>query len=342
MAASLGLGSGRALLLEPRDEALDGEGLGAAVAGGGSGGGLSGGGGGGRGSRGGGSRGGGHGGSGGGRVAGARAGTRARAGARLVQSRAGDLVGGVVAAVDVVLDAGVGGGVQGGSQDTLRLVGTSAGDLDVEALGVVLGAVLGAGAVQGDGLVAEDVVSGGEAGRHGHGPGVVVGDHLVGGPAVGEASLVNLDPLEGALVGVGAVGSALGDVGQHGTDVAFGPLGPLEVDLAAGLDGGGGLGGLCVLVADDVGGGVGVRGNEAVVEVLGGPSGGVGGGLALLSLVVVGEVVTLGVDAVGDDAGDGAVGGGGGREGSESKEGRHVDVWWGTGKSRFGMNGVWK
>lgn len=324
MAASLGLGGGRALLLEPSNEALHVVGLSAAVTSGGSSGGLS--------SRGsgdsglGGSRGSGgrgSGGSGGGRVTGSGSRSRSRAGTSTVQSRARDLVARVVTAVDVVLDTGVGGSVQGGTDNTLRGVGATASDGNVQALGVVLGTVLGTSTVESDGLVAEDVVAGGEGGRDGDGPGVVVGNHLVGSPAVGVASLVDLDPLESRLVGVSAVGSALGNVGDHGTDVAGGPVGPLEVDLSAGLDGGRGGGCLGVLVADDVSLTVGVGGNEAVVEVLSGPSGGGGSLLALLGHVVVGEVVTLGVDTVNFDTGDGAVGGSGGRKGSESKEASH-------------------
>lgn len=325
MAASLGLRSRRALLLEPSNEALHVVGLSAAVTSGGSSGGLSSrgsGDGGLGGSRGSGGRG--SGGSGRGRVTGSRSRSRSRAGTSAVESRAGDLVAGVVAAVDVVLDTGVGGGVQGGTDNALRGVGATAGDGDVQALGVVLGTVLGTSTVESDGLVAEDVVAGGEGGRDGDGPGVVVGNHLVGRPAVGVASLVNLDPLESRLVGISAVGSALGNVGDHGTDVAGGPVGPLEVDLSAGLDGGRGGGCLGVLVADDVSLAVGVGGNEAVVEVLSGPSRGGGSLLALLGHVVVREVVTLGVDTVDLDTSDGTVGGSGGRKGSESKEGSHL------------------
>ena len=326
MAASLGLRSGRALLLEPSNEALHVVGLSATVTSGGSSGGLrsrGSGDGGLGGSRGSGGRGsGGSGGSGRGRVTGS--GSRSRAGTSAVESRAGDLVARVVAAVDVVLDTGVGGGVQGGTDNALRGVGATAGDGDVQALGVVLGTVLGTSTVESDGLVAEDVVAGGEGGRDGDGPGVVVGNHLVGSPAVGVASLVNLDPLESRLVGISAVGSALGNVGDHGTDVAGGPVGPLEVDLSAGLDGGRGGGCLGVLVADDVSLAVGVGGNEAVVEVLSGPSRGGGSLLALLGHVVVREVVTLGVDTVDLDTSDGTVGGSGGRKGSESKEGSHL------------------
>ena len=191
--------------------------------------------------------------------------------------------------------------------------------------------------MQRDGLVAEHVVTRGERGRDSHAPRVVVGDHLVGRPVVGEANAVDLDPLERGLVGGRALAIALGDVGEHGTDVAFGPLGPLEVDLAAGLDGAGGGGCLGVLVADDVGVGVGVGGDEAVVEVLGGPGGGLRDLLALLGEVEGRDIVALVVGAVGEVAGDGAVGGSGGRKGSDGKDGRHLDCWKVDGEVEGGM-----
>lgn len=90
-----------------------------------------------------------------------------------------DGVAGDVTTVDVVLDALVGGGVEGGAGNAVGAAaagvgGARASDLDVDALGVVLGAVLLAGGVQGDDLVAEHVVTGGEGLGDGEGPGVVV------------------------------------------------------------------------------------------------------------------------------------------------------------------------
>lgn len=245
----------------------------------------------------------------------------AGAGASAVQSWAGDLVAGVVAAVDVVEDAGVGVLVQGRAEGALGVVGAAAGDLDVQALGVVLGAVLLARAVERDGLVAEDVVAGSERRGDVHGPGVVVGNHLVGRPVVSETGFVNLDPLQGGLVGIGAVAGALGDVGDHGADVRFGPGGPLEINLSTSLHRGRRGGGLGILVADNVGGGIGTGSDEPVVKVLSVPSRGGRGSLALLDLVVVLQVEALGEGAISNDAGDNPMSGSGSRKSNKLEEG---------------------
>lgn len=93
---------------------------------------------------------------------------------------AGDGVAGDVTTVDVVLDASVSSLVKGSSSNAVSTVGAGvggagAGDLNVDALGVGLGAVLLAGGVEGDDLVAEDVVAGCERLRDGEGPLVAVG-----------------------------------------------------------------------------------------------------------------------------------------------------------------------
>lgn len=94
--------------------------------------------------------------------------------------RARDGVAGDVTTVDVVLDALVGGLVKGGAGNAVSAVGAGVGgarasDLNVDTLGVGLGAVLLAGGVEGDDLVAEDVVASGERLGDGEGPRVVVG-----------------------------------------------------------------------------------------------------------------------------------------------------------------------
>ena len=75
--------------------------------------------------------------------------------------------------------------------------------------------------MQGDDLVTDDVVARGEVGRDGNGPGVVVGDQLVGGPVAGvgardPAGLGELDPLEGGGGDGAAVAVAGGDVVNYG------------------------------------------------------------------------------------------------------------------------------
>jgi len=91
-----------------------------------------------------------------------------------------DGVAGDVTTVDVVLDALIGGLIKGGASHAVGAVGAGvggarAGDLDVDTLGVGLGAVLLAGGVEGDDLVTEDVVASGERVGDGEGPRVVIG-----------------------------------------------------------------------------------------------------------------------------------------------------------------------
>lgn len=63
--------------------------------------------------------------------------------------------------------------------------GSRSRDLDVEALGIVLSTVQGASAVQGDDLVAEDVVSGGQRLGHRRGPLTALVDQRLGRPLLG-------------------------------------------------------------------------------------------------------------------------------------------------------------
>jgi hypothetical protein len=86
--------------------------------------------------------------------------------------------------------------------------------------------------VEADDLVAEHVVTRGQARGDIDLPGVAVGDQVVRGPAAGvgaglEASLGNLDPLERRLVDGAEVARDRGDVVNDGAVVAFGPGVPL-------------------------------------------------------------------------------------------------------------------
>ena len=247
-------------------------------------------------------------------------GSGAGAGAGAEQSRSGDLVAGVVS-VRAKEDTGIVSLVEGGGNGTLGALSARASDLDVDALRVVLGTVGGATAVESNDLVTGNVVAGSEAGGDGRGPAVAVLNQLLGSPLLGlgvEASLVNLDELEAGRVGSGAITVALGNVGEDGADVGLGPGVPVPLELASGGDLGGRLGGLGVLVAGNVRGAVGIGGDEAVVEVLGVPAGGLGGRLSLRDGVVVGDVVATLLGAVDREGGDGAVGGNGGGESAEN------------------------
>jgi hypothetical protein len=112
--------------------------------------------------------------------------------------------------------------------------------------------------VESNNLVAEDVVTGLNAAGDGDSAAVVIADQVVGGPGAGnggvinEATLVDLEELQGGLVDRGAVAIAVGQVGNDGAMVRLGPFSPLELDAATGLDRGGDGTGLSTLVADDV------------------------------------------------------------------------------------------
>lgn len=145
--------------------------------------------------------------------------------------------------------------------------------------------------MEGDDLVAEHVRAGLQVGGDDSVPRGVVGDERDRRERLGSRvvpGLVDLDPLEGRLVDVGAGPRVLGHVGQHGPHVGLGPvLVPVEADSTAGR----GLGGDGTrrggLVADDVRLAVGVRLNEAVVRVFGVPPGIVGEGTGVYLLIVV-------------------------------------------------------
>ena len=91
-----------------------------------------------------------------------------------------DGVAGDVTTVDVVLDALISSLVESGAGNAVSTVGAGVGgarasDLNVDTLGVGLGAVLLGSGVEGDDLVAEDVVACGERLGDGEGPLVAVG-----------------------------------------------------------------------------------------------------------------------------------------------------------------------
>lgn len=255
---------------------------------------------------------------------------------------------GVEGGVEVEVDALVVRGVQGGSQGALGLLGAAAGDLEIDALGVVLGAVGVPGRVEGDDLVAQDVVSGLQVGRDLDLVAEVVAEDLVGGPgawggAGDEALLLDLDELERGLVHGGRVVRRCKVVNNRAV-VRLGPGVPGSSDRAASSDGGvvehTVLG---ALVADDVGVRVGAGGDEAVVRRGGGPGNEVvqlrGVGLVLLveALVVNAADVPGGNVSVGLDHADAS---GDGEDGC-CDVGVHLDgvcvVKFGTGLKKLGF-----
>ena len=98
----------------------------------------------------------------------------------------------------------------------------------------------------------EDVLAGSDVLGNSDGPGVAVGDQVVGGPAVGggivESLLVDLE--EGKVTGgdgSAVVTGALGQVVHDGTVVRLGPGVPLELDGTTSGDSGDLSTGLAVL-----------------------------------------------------------------------------------------------
>jgi hypothetical protein len=97
------------------------------------------------------------------------------------QRGSGDRVAGE-GLVKVEKDTGVVGTVKGGGGRTAGAGAATAGDLNVDALGVELGAVGVVGRVEGDDLVAENVLARGDGAGNLNVPRVAVGNELVGGP----------------------------------------------------------------------------------------------------------------------------------------------------------------
>lgn len=170
-----------------------------------------------------------------------------------VEGRAGDLVVGDFL-VDADQEAGVLGAVELSSKGSLGVVGATTGDLHVNALWVVLGAVLLSGGVKANNFVPHDVVSISNRLGDGSFPGVSVGDQLVRRPffTFDVARLLNLEPLQGGLVGIGAIAIALGHVGDDGAVVALWPFSPVPCNGTTSSNICSNSTGLGLLVTDDV------------------------------------------------------------------------------------------
>lgn len=210
----------------------------------------------------------------------------------------------VILLIDIDQDARVRGRIELlARRRARRLGGPAARDLQIDALRIVLGAVGAAGGMQGDELVADDVAPRGEGRGDGEGPGVVIGDELLGRPAAGaprgeEAGLVDFEELERGLV-VGdarARAVAVGHVGEDGAEVGAGPRRPEQFDLLAGGHGDVECARCGGVVADDVGGLVGARRDETDADVVVGPP---GHGRRRVHVGIGGRIVAL-VEAVAD------------------------------------------
>ena len=94
-----------------------------------------------------------------------------------------------------------------------------------------------------DDLVTKDVLAGSDILGNSDGPGVAVGDQVVGSPVLGggvvEALGINLEEREvTSRDGSAVIASALGQVVQNGTVVRLGPGVPLELDGTTSSDSG--------------------------------------------------------------------------------------------------------
>ncbi len=161
--------------------------------------------------------------------------------------------------VDVDEDTGVVGFVQLHARGAgSELVGAGARDLEVDALRVILRAILLVRRMQRDDLVTKDVVARGHGLGDRDGPAVVGGDELIGCPFAGLVRVIehalgrNLVEFQGGLVGGGAFAVAVGEVVDDRAVMGLGPSGPLELDGGAGGHGGVELSRGGAFVADDV------------------------------------------------------------------------------------------
>lgn len=113
--------------------------------------------------------------------------------------------------------------------------------------------------MQGNDLVTENIVTSGDGAGDSHSGAVVGSNELVTCPCTGDVSVVDqtglgdLEKLEGCLVDHGAVAIAVSHVGNDRAVVALGPVSPLQLDRATGLDLGGDRTRSGFLVANNVG-----------------------------------------------------------------------------------------
>lgn len=123
-------------------------------------------------------------------------------------------------------------------------------------------------------LVTKDVVSRSDVGWDSDGPGVVVGDELIGSPrawagcTIYKAGLINLEEFESSLVDCGAVAIAIRKVVKDWTLVRVWPDGPQQVNGCTGCHSGRCHSVSSTEMADDVGISICIRGNVAEILIL--------------------------------------------------------------------------
>jgi len=224
------------------------------------------------------------------------------------------------ARVDGDKDARVGRFIEARSRDPSRGGAARTRNLEADTLRVVLRAVGGGSGVESNDLVAQDVAAGRQArgdldlpgeGRRGV-------DEVVSRPGawragvVDETARVDLEEVERCGAGRSAAAGALGHVVDHGTVVAVRPSVPHKRDGVSGVDRDLSATRLCALVASNVRGAVGVRGDETIVLVQREPSSS-RNDLVRRQVVPVRVATRVGL-ATSNDASNVAVGGNSGNE----------------------------
>lgn len=159
--------------------------------------------------------------------------------------------------------------------------------------------------MQGNDFVTEDIVSIRNVAGDSDCATVVVGDEVVRGPCtwniivVDQASLINLEELQGSFVNVRTVSVAVSHVGNDWAVVARWPRSPLQLDRATGSDRGLQRSGLSIFVANDVGIGVFRSVDVAQIGLVLGP----GNELRRVTLVgVFGDDITAVVGIINHDS----------------------------------------
>lgn len=142
------------------------------------------------------------------------------------QGRTGNLVG-KRASVEVEQNTRVVGLVKLSSLDTRRRERTTTGDLQVEALGIVLSTIGLSCTVKGDDFVTENIVAGFQLGRDLKSPGEAVCDENIGSPStalqghVEKTALADLEELERVFVNGLAVARAFSEIVNDWTFVTL-------------------------------------------------------------------------------------------------------------------------
>ena len=123
------------------------------------------------------------------------------------EGRARDLVRGQVS-VDVYHNAGIVHLIELRAQSSGRLFAAGAGDLEIDALRIILRTICSTGGVESDDLMAKDVVTRCDALRDRDSPAVIIRNQLIRTPRsrnrviVDKTDFVNLEELERGLVDI--------------------------------------------------------------------------------------------------------------------------------------------